>query len=345
MSSNSLPPSTGSDSDSSAAGSNTATTANAITNTAAAAAAAANNFQFVEHQQGSPSALIHPITQVNTPPTPTSSMNNTANHDNHDQRITECITDAMSTLDPANYVPPGPITDVIPHPHSPFGHLYYHAIRNNPVVMKITNNTSISMLALRIFGLMRHFNLSGQSPDDETMPDNLLSPLPFRSMTGLCRTSMGGVTTVRGALRALGGGAGGGGTVGGGDGGDDDHDNGDDDNGDDSDSDDSDFHDKDSDDDVELEHNGDDWEMEETAQYIREHRKALSTKASEGNIVQKNKHAVATFLAFVQLAIEATQISLRAAQVEVRSIGQAIEQSVGEVSTISLCHLVALQCF
>ena len=294
MSSNSLPPSTGSDSDSSAAGSNTADGSTANAN--AAAAAAANNFQFVEHQQGSPSALIHPITQVNTPPTPTSSMNNTANHDNHDQRITECITDAMSTLDPANYVPPGPITDVIPHPHSPFGHLYYHAIRDNPVVMQITNNTSISMLALRIFGLMRHFNLSGQSPDDDTMPDNLLSPLPFRSMSGLSRTFLGGVTTVRGGLRAMGGG----GTVGGGDGGDDDHDNGDDENGDDSD--DSDFHDKDSDDDVKLEPNGDDWEMEETAQYIREHRKALSTKASEGNIVQKNKHAVATFLAFVHLA-------------------------------------------
>jgi hypothetical protein len=266
-------------------------------------------------------------------------MNNTANHDNHDQRITECIIDAMSTLDPANYVPPGPITDVIPHPHSPFGHLYYHAIRDNPVVMQITNNTSISMLALRIFGLMRHFNLSGQSPDDDTMPDNLLSPLPFRSMSGLSRTFLGGVTTVRGGLRAMGGG----GTVGGGDGGDDDHDNGDDENGDDSD--DSDFHDKDSDDDVKLEPNGDDWEMEETAQYIREHRKALSIKATEGNIVLKNMHAVATFLAFVQLAIEATQISLRAAQVEVRSIGQAIEQSVGEVSTIKLCHLVALQCF
>ena len=194
------------------------------------------------------------------------------------------------------------------------------------------------MLALRIFGLMRHFNLSGQSPDDETMPDNILSPLPLRSMTGLSRTFLGGVTTVRGGLRAMGGG----GTVGGG-GGDDDHDNGDDENGDDSD--DSDFHDKDSDDDVKLEPNGDDWEMEETAQYIREHRKALSIKATEGNIVLKNMHAVATFLAFVQLAIEATQNSLRAAQVEVRSIGQAIEQSVGEVSTIKLCHLVALQCF
>eukprot|EP00956_Cyclotella_meneghiniana_P034615 scaffold106805_cov44-Cyclotella_meneghiniana.AAC.3 len=307
MSSNSLPPSTtGSDSDSSTAGSNTAdgTTANAN-------AAAANNFHIVEHQQGSPSALIHPITQVNRPPTPnTSSMNNAANQDNHDQRITECITDAMSTLDPANYVPQGPITDVIPHPHSPFGHLYYHAIRNNPVVMLITNNASISMLALRIFGLMRHFNLSGQSPDDETMLDNLLSPFPFRSMTGLSQTFLG--------------------VGGGGDGGDDDHDNGDDDNGDDSD--DSDFHSKDSYDDVNgLEHDGDDWEMEETAQYIREHRKALSTKAIEGNIVQKNKQAVATFLAFVHLAIEATQISLRAAQVEVRSIGQAIEQSVGEL--------------
>ena len=102
------------------------------------------------------------------------------------------------------------------------------------------------------------------------------------------------------------------------------------------DSDDSDFHNKDSDDDVNgLEHDGDDWEIENTAQYIRDHRKILSDKADEGNIVRKNEHAVATFLAFVELAVEATQISLRAAQVEVRSAGQAIEQSVGEVSTIS----------
>eukprot|EP00956_Cyclotella_meneghiniana_P014138 scaffold21040_cov41-Cyclotella_meneghiniana.AAC.3 len=101
---------------------------------------------------------------------------------------------------------PSPTRSSIPTLPLAFGHLYYHAICNNPVVMQITNNVSITMLALRIFALMRHFNLSGQSPDDNSMPDNLLSPLPFPSMmAGLAQTFMGGVSTVRGGLRAMGG--------------------------------------------------------------------------------------------------------------------------------------------
>ena len=54
--------------------------------------------------------------------------------------------------------------------------------------------------------------------------------------------------------------------------------------------------------------------------------------------------------AFVELAVEATQISLRAAQVEVRTVGQAIEQSVGQVSIIlvvspsSITMLLTLLC-
>eukprot|EP00956_Cyclotella_meneghiniana_P025782 scaffold54509_cov43-Cyclotella_meneghiniana.AAC.1 len=167
MSSCSHPPSrTGSEADDTSAGEETNTNENA---------APANNFNIVEHEHGSPSTVVHPITQVKTPPPANASSSmNAAIQDNQDQRITECITDAMSTLDPSNFEPPGPITDVIPHPHSPFGHLYYHAIRNNPVVMQLTNNASITVSAHRIFALMRHFNLSGQSPDDDSMPDNIL---------------------------------------------------------------------------------------------------------------------------------------------------------------------------
>eukprot|EP00956_Cyclotella_meneghiniana_P014137 scaffold21040_cov41-Cyclotella_meneghiniana.AAC.2 len=71
--------------------------------------------------------------------------------------------------------------------------------------------------------------------------------------------------------------------------------------------------------------------MRWSKQHIRNHCQTLSDKAGQGNIVMKNLAAVKTFRAFVELAVEATQISLRAAQVEVRT-----------VEPYGVCHLQKL---
>ena len=69
MSSYSHPPSTtGSDSDSNTSSISGLEADGNTNDTAANTNAAATNYHIVEHEQGSPTAVIHPITQVNTPP-------------------------------------------------------------------------------------------------------------------------------------------------------------------------------------------------------------------------------------------------------------------------------------
>ena len=139
-------------------------------------------FIFIEGD-GTSQRSIPLITQI--PSSTSSSMNPNQFQLN---TITDAVADAFLTLD-QTYEDPGRVDDIVPHPHRDvFSQIFYHAACENDLVNELTNNVPISsVIAIRIFTLMNHFGLGGQSSNDETLPDNIDSPIPAssRSFAGL----------------------------------------------------------------------------------------------------------------------------------------------------------------